>query len=356
MGKTIVNLDYIIDENLEVQVPALSDFTYNNQVQLFERDGFLYLDPDKNSVPFPLAGSSKYRIYRSGEYASPVVYSQTGSISSMYLVPTMSFFDFTGSQISISSSGEDGDADDDYVIGVWDNGYIDNGFFDTNNPDWAPNGLFNIFGSYPTGSTIPNATTNNGNSINPAYINPISGSTVGRIRLNPKFIQAFNNNSRYISIPGSGYYDVVDYFNLGPIYPEVATVPEYEIRFNADERLSFPIISVENNIPFGLDLYIAIPPNFETIYGTFPLPTWTVGVDLPPRRPNFYNTLIASSNARYLRNRFLIRRWTPRAGYIYLDVDAPLGKGIIKPEFITKGIESKIPFAIKNLTEKGLIQ
>jgi hypothetical protein len=360
MGKTIVNLDYIIDENLEVQVPALSDFTYNNQVQLFERGKFLYIDPDKNSVPFPLAGNSKYKIYRSGEYASPVVYSQTGSISSMYLVPTMSFFDFTGSQISISSSGEqnNGSPTNDYIVGIWDNsvnGY--NSFYDTTLPaNGAPSNLIDIFGNYPTGSPIPNPTTNPS-----AYRQPISGSTVGRIRLNPKFTQAFNNNSRYISIPGSGYYDVVDYFNLGPIYPEVATIPEYEIRFNADERLSFPIISVDLNTGTNLtgtciDLYISIPPNFESIYGTFPLPTWTVGVDPPPSRPNFYNTLIASSNSRYLRNRFLIRHWTPRAGYIYLDVDAPLGKGIIKPEFITKGIESKIPFAIKNLTEKGLIQ
>ena len=30
IGKTIVNLDYIIDENIQVQVPALSDFTIYN--------------------------------------------------------------------------------------------------------------------------------------------------------------------------------------------------------------------------------------------------------------------------------------------------------------------------------------
>ena len=81
LKKTIINLDYIIDEDINTQVPALSDFTYNNQIQLFERDGYLYLDPDKNSSAEQFAGNNKYKIYRSGEYATPILYSQTGSNS-----------------------------------------------------------------------------------------------------------------------------------------------------------------------------------------------------------------------------------------------------------------------------------
>jgi hypothetical protein len=79
LGKTIVNLDYIIDEDINTQVPALSDFTYNNQIQLFERGTNLYLDPDKNSINEQFAGINKYKIYRSGEYATPILYTQTGS-------------------------------------------------------------------------------------------------------------------------------------------------------------------------------------------------------------------------------------------------------------------------------------
>jgi predicted AlkP superfamily phosphohydrolase/phosphomutase len=52
------------------------------------------------------------------------------------------------------------------------------------------------------------------------------------------------------------------------------------------------------------------------------------------------------------RQSFLIRRWIPKAGYIYLDVDASLGKGIVKPEFITDGIQAKIPQIVKELTDK----
>jgi len=89
LKKTIINLDYIIDEDINTQVPALSDFTYNNQVQLFERDGYLYLDPDKNSALEQFAGNNKYKIYRSGEYATPILYSQTGS--STGFIPVLSF-------------------------------------------------------------------------------------------------------------------------------------------------------------------------------------------------------------------------------------------------------------------------
>jgi hypothetical protein len=323
MGKTIVNLDYIIDENLEVQVPALSDFTYNNQVQLFERGKFLYLDPDKNSVPFPLAGNSKYKIYRSGEYASPVVYSQTGSINSLYVVPTMSFFDITGSQVNINLPGNG------YVVNVTDNSQTS--FFNTNLNQGnnyavsAPADINEVFGNYPSS---------------------FGTASLGRIRLHPSFSQVFNNNSSYISIPGSGYYDIADYFNLGPAYPEIATQPEYEIRFAADENLAFPIISVDlnNNVNGNItciDIYVAIPLDFLSTSGYTSLDSAIV---------------LNNSSLVYRRSSFLIRRWTPRAGYIYLDVDATLGKGIIKPEFITKGIEDKVSLIIKDLTDKGLIQ
>jgi hypothetical protein len=81
IGKTVINLDYIIDEDINVQVPALSDFTYGNQIQLFERGKYLYLDPNKDSTNQQFSGNNKYYIYRSGEYATPILYSQTGSDS-----------------------------------------------------------------------------------------------------------------------------------------------------------------------------------------------------------------------------------------------------------------------------------
>ena len=79
LEKTIINLDYIIDEDANAQIPALSDFTIDSQKSLYPRDGYLYLDPDKNSTNQQFAGNNKYKIYRSGEYATPIVYSQTGS-------------------------------------------------------------------------------------------------------------------------------------------------------------------------------------------------------------------------------------------------------------------------------------
>lgn len=87
LKKTIINLDYIVDENITAQTPALSDFTIDSQKSLFPRDGYLYLDPDKDSTSATqtarfvgsFAGNNVYKIYRSGEYATPILYSQTGS-------------------------------------------------------------------------------------------------------------------------------------------------------------------------------------------------------------------------------------------------------------------------------------
>jgi hypothetical protein len=350
IGKTIVNLDYIIDENLVVQVPALSDFTYNNQIQLFERGKYLYLDPDKNSIPFPLAGSIKYKIYRSGEFATPVIYSQTGSISAIYRVNPLSFFDSTGSQVNVNYTPTS-----KYVLDISINQTGSNNidFNNTNYPSSFPDPN-TVFSLYSQGEPDPNPYLPNGNP-DPAYSASISGGTVGRIRLNTELSNLVNKNYLYKTVEGSGYYDTVDYFNLNPIYPEIAAIPEYEIRFNADERLAFPIISVFQTSSYGyVDLYISVPSNFEEIWGTFPIPI-TYGAEgsfnTPPPRPNFLNAIPINSSAQ----NFLIRRWVPRAGYIYLDVDASLGKGIIKPEFITKGIEDKISSIIKNLTNEGLI-
>jgi hypothetical protein len=352
MGKTIVNLDYIIDEDLIVQVPALSDFTYNNQIQLFERGKYLYLDPDKNSIPFPLAGSTKYKIYRSGEFATPVVYSQTGSINAVYRVDTMSFFDSTGSQVNVNYT-----LTSKYILDIYINqtGSNNADFNDTNYPGSFPDPN-TVFSLYSQGEPDPSPYLPN-ESPNPAYSASVSGGTVGRIRLNTGLSNLVNKNYLYKTVEGSGYYNTVDYFNLGPIYPEIAAIPEYEIRFNADERLAFPIISIfqTSSANSYVDLYISVPSNFEEIWGTFPIPitygTEGSGGTPPPPRPNFLNAIPINSSAQ----KFLIRRWVPRAGYIYLDVDASLGKGIIKPEFITKGIEDKISSIIKNLTNEGLI-
>jgi hypothetical protein len=352
IGKTIINLDYIIDENLDAQVPALSDFTYSNQIQLFERDQYLFLDPDKNSIPFPLAGSTKYKIYRSGEFATPVAYSQTGSITAPYLTPTMSFFDSTGSQINVIYLQNIPYISDIYIN---QSGSNNTDFNDAGYPVSfpTPNEVFNL---YSQGVPDPDPYLPDENT-NPAYSASILGGTVGRVRLNAGLTNALNKNYLFKKVEGSGYYDTVDYFNLGPIYPEIATIPEYEIRFNADEKLVFPILSVFQTGSLNYaDLYISVPANFEEIYGTFPIPLDYGGPFTPNNaastrpRPTFLNALGGT-----IKQRFLIRRWVPRAGYIYLDVDAALGKGIVKPEFITKGIESKVSSIIKDLTDKGLI-
>jgi hypothetical protein len=105
--------------------------------------------------------------------------------------------------------------------------------------------------------------------------------------------------------------------------------PEYEIRFGADEELVFPIIGsfVDIEDGEGFNLIIARPKGYSV--------------------PNNVTGDLLQS--------FLIRRWIPRAGYIYLDVAADLGAGIVKPEFITDEIQAKLPEIVKNLTDKGLI-
>jgi hypothetical protein len=261
----------------------------------------------------------------------------------------MSFFDSTGSQVNINFVN---DAASRYIFDIYINqtGSNNADFNDVNySPD--PNTVFSL---YSQGEPDPSPYLPN-ESPNPAYSASVSGGTVGRVRLNTGLSNLVNKNYLYKTVEGSGYYDTVDYFNLGPIYPEIAIIPEYEIRFNADERLAFPIISVfqTSSANSYVDLYISVPSNFEEIWGTFPIPI-TYGAPgsplQPPPRPNFTNAIPLSS-----AQKFLIRRWVPRAGYIYLDVDASLGKGIIKPEFITKGIEDKISSIIKNLTNEGLI-
>ena len=119
-------------------------------------------------------------------------------------------------------------------------------------------------------------------------------------------------------------------FTFPPSLPPSGTF-DYEIRFNVDESQAYPIIGYYWS---GSNFTIAILRN-----RTASLTSDNAGGTVPS---GSYQS-------------FLIRRWIPRAGYIYLDVDAPLGKGVVKPEFTTNDISKKIPQIVKELTDKGLI-
>jgi hypothetical protein len=530
IGKTIVNLDYIIDENIQTQVPALSDFTYNNQIQLFERGKYLYLDPDKNSISKQFAGVNKYEIYRSGEYATPILYTQTGSnpspigslnfknpeideIEDYYnsfipfypstgVVPGGSLFYLYYNLLSLNPPLTRWPVrfDDTFVLPP-ETGYIDgvsNSFlygitfqdikefryisppptplnititnkakvtlkvrnltgtsispnlsattlnltiliYKRNNtptksfrglpasgwifPDYTPypdtpftsqwEVLPNTTKTITVETEILSATTTHpaifiqgrvtpqgynpygpnasylqsliqspyfsilsttleiiqvpqenqteieytppiGNSSGNPYITYINDSTNGinsgatttsdidfysgnipcsQIYFNPSFIPALGKI--YPQVPGSGYDATIYPFEILPnsIF-ETTTTPEYEIRFNADENLVFPIIGSYAG-EFDGDLV------FWLIVG----------------RPEGYS--LQDNIVGEARQSFLIRRWIPKAGYIYLEADDPpngLGKGIIRPEYITKEIQEKIPSIVKDLTDKNLIQ
>jgi hypothetical protein len=204
------------------------------------------------------------------------------------------------------------------------------------------------------------------------YINDVldlPNPTEGDYGLSVVFLNSSFNNTLgliYPQVPNSGYDSTIYPFEFPPEYqidfetyiglvllgpsafgqnisflgsflqissPPMGTL-EYEIRFNADENQTYPIIGVIN---IG-DLFALIIVRPRTAVLTSDTPD--AGGPVPIE--NYQS--------------FLIRRWIPRAGYIYLDVDAPLGKGIVKPEFITKTIQDKIPQIIKELTDKGLIQ
>lgn len=509
LGKTIINLDYIIDEDINTQVPALSDFTYGNQIQLFERGKYLYLDPDKTSIQLPFAGNNKYKIYRSGEYATPILYSQTGSnpgyinglnfidpntspidnyyssltnvllpitfaspfatfyirlynnpvgnidadtnnlffpllldpsttllpqisgyeqivgpssyvwtfindISRVYqniyeykytsvppALPNISLTNQVKFKIKVRNVTGTGSppntnllampiiltiaiynrpdtpisytvlqdttydiAEQTFTINAGETKEFDltsqpiipvNGFkigvkakTNITSDDFFNNsGLVGIYFQTQNGSLeiiqvpSPNSTiidANNGNYItsitdlpvpplHPQYPfpSPILNSPTSIIYLTSSFNDAYG--LVYPQLSGSGYDPTIYPFELSPNYPEIATHPEYEIRFIADENLAFPIISIWRD------------PNVNVI-ALFVI------------RPE--NQLLASLPQETIDS-FLIRRWVPRAGYIYLDTVADLGKGIVKPEFITDGIQAKLPEIIKNLTDKGLI-
>ena len=549
IGKTIINLDYIIDENIQTQVPALSDFTYNNQIQLFERGTYLYLDPDKKASDLQFSGNRKYKIYRSGEYATPILYSQTGSnpgfLPSLSFIPpgeapidtyydtkatfyqnnaqsnatyyydTNSFFRLfrrvdgpyfsaqgqpydsfatsittpQGVTIPVNSNPYDTTNVGQYKypsnIGIqtwnqlvfnppvsmgsnvsfatvgnlpstfkifnftnvssvpsdiqfkaktsitmkWEysyangtegvgapfnirlqlrivalpaNGYAfnvlaggNNNFveiasgetktFEIETPILTPGNTLGglmvqgrillpttgftdpayntkLYNDYQSGASIlssnfeiiqvpqNNQTVINYSSQNP-YITSINDSTNGinsgatvtsdvdfysgnipcsQIYLNPSFVPALGQI--YPQVPGSGYDSTIYPFEISPnsIFNTTST-PEYEIRFNADENLVFPIIGSYVGEYDG-DLV------FWLIVG----------------RPEGYS--LQDNIVGDARQSFLIRRWIPRAGYIYLDVAADLGAGIVKPEYITDGIKNKIPQIVKELTDKGLIQ
>jgi len=509
IGKTIINLDYIIDEDINVQVPALSDFTYGNQIQLFERGKYLYLDPNKNSTNLQFAGNNKYKIYRSGEYATPILYSQTGSspgyIDSLnFINPDIdsisnyynSFIPFPASELTniggaffyfryvFIASGTSltrwplrflnmsfvlpfettgyitGSTNPPFSLGtgptltftnIKEFKYIsappsistpilnkakvtlrvrnmtgtsispelsattltlkiliykrDNtpsdlswnelqsgiselasqtlsidagayGDFEFETPFYTPENntfigvaaivnnasditttsfistenLFYTEDSLGTFNIIQSPTPNsaeifidNGDYITniidlpftypnlsppPLFLtfeSPILNSPTSIIYLTSSFNDAYG--LVYPQLSGSGYDSTIYPFELSPNYPEITTHPEYEIRFAADEDLSFPIFSIWRD------------PDLNVI-ALFVL-----------RSENQLLALLPQETI----NSFLIRRWVPRAGYIYLDIAADLGAGIVKPEFITDEIQAKLPEIIENLTDKGLI-
>jgi len=594
LKKTIINLDYIVDENITAQTPALSDFTIDSQKSLFPRDGYLYLDPDKDSTSATqtarfvgsFAGNNVYKIYRSGEYATPILYSQTGSStgflntltfvppgietipqflsakyvkntsttlesiqqslywrvkSDQYLInegkfgfntfispwlgsnqnPVASFYDddtrpvpnftypHTWNQIPIDSSEQIYNIDNN-LAPTFDNvgggtPYSRGSFIipSSGTPEISCKAKFTI--TIKWAPTLPNTTLSDGASVNfqlntslpqanskritnplntpllvgfrimgtavgwdfaqitpnqtytlspgetktitvetdilprdggyvfvqgyaffsndylePSFFNsPGSGLTVDEIiqreffniaaqnRLNwystsfsvlsselefiqvpeaneveinytpnTPYITAVANSLDFITSEGDSSLALVQFTSsfaqvLGLIYPQVPNSGydptiypfefpqnyelnvgsflnwlvsgasafgfrppppgtfDYEIRFNADENQTYPIVGY---------YYDEADSNF-------------VLAILRPR------TAILTSDTVPIENyqSFLIRRWIPRAGYIYLDVDASLGKGIVKPEFITDGIQAKIPQIVKELTDKGLI-
>ena len=491
IGKTIINLDYIIDESINAEVPALSDFTYGNQIQLFERGKYLYLDPNGASAQLQFAGNNKYKIYRSGEYATPILYSQTGS-NPLY-IDSLSFInpdipsidDYYNSSTFVATSGQYATFYLYLYVGFYSSLGIDtnnlyfplllnpltttlppiSGYIQTSIASYthtfpgdtprvyndiyeyeyisAPPVFSNISfinkarfkikvrnvtgtGAFPNVNLLampitltisiynrPPASLNynilqdtqydiaeqtftinagdtkefdlessffiptNGNIIgikaktNISYADFINNTgLIGKyfqtqngsleiiqdpspnsldISINDgnyilgaadsmynntpisfiQFTSSFNNayGSIYPQISGSGYDSTIYPFELSPDSPEITTQPEYEIRFIADESLTFPILSVYRDPSSGL-FALMVSRLEQQLLATLPQETL---------------------------NSFLIRRWIPRAGYIYLDVDASLGAGIVKPEFITDGIQAKIPEIIKNLTDKGLI-
>jgi hypothetical protein len=511
IGKTIINLDYIIDENIQTQVPALSDFTYNNQIQLFERGTYLYLDPDKKSTSQQFAGNRKYKIYRSGEYATPILYSQTGSnpgyIDKLnFANPDIdTILDYYNTSILPNNTGTwgqigyrdamwyvklYGEGSPFYTINTTDTWFpilLNNTSFITPPESgyiisWDPGSFTSQIGSYiytfgsspdvyelkyPTpppflqntglttkikvkykvknisGTTINSSTLQattikltlgiykrsngtltylseiqntiveqtktiapgeisefnfesplftpdlstyglvakinyfNGTTAIPnAYYYPFFRTLEGSFEViqnpSPNSAEIFKMNGNYITsvldlpypvpftsniipspilnsptsviaftssfsnvygliytqISGSGYDSTIYPFEITPLYPEITTQPEYEIRFAADETLVFPIVSIiKSDTSDILNLLVSRPEN----------------------------QLLANLPLETLQS-FLIRRWIPRAGYIYLDVNADLGAGIVKPEYITDGIKNKIPQIVKELTDKGLIQ
>lgn len=507
IGKTIINLDYIIDEDIQTQVPALSDFTYDNQIQLFERGTYLYLDPDKKSTGQQFAGNRKYKIYRSGEYATPILYSQTGSTPGF--LNQLTFTTDTENPIPdyynalfYSRAGTSGSNDLKYLFWRWfgDGGgtllwnswvpiyqqggsanlspmyypaasppyYVSQSLLqiaypeiysfgtstreftyplpaptvegiiyknkvrvrlkvrnqtgnqvgayilpplnnlkltlaiygrtttstltnaDITNPniivsqskiipsDFLPGGtstvtfdfetppflpfseykrigfiakvedldgnivplpntgnmisyLFEVINGSYENIQIPNPTILDINygTLSNGYITNITDATtpVSSIFFDPIFLQAYGKI--YPQVSGSGYDSTIYPFEISPELPDVTTQPEYEIRFGADENLVFPIISSFIDVNSN---------NFVLIVS----------------RPDNYS--LQNNIVNPIRQSFLIRRWVPRAGYIYLDVAADLGSGIVKPEYITDGIKDKIPQIVKELTDKGLIQ
>jgi hypothetical protein len=160
----------------------------------------------------------------------------------------------------------------------------------------------------------------NGTSINS------NNTPISSIYLDPIFLEAYGKI--YPQVFLSGYDSTIYPFEISPESPDITTQPEYEIRFGGDEDLVFPIItSYIDDVSNSLVLVVARPDDYSL-------------------QDNI--TVIS-------RQSFLIRRWIPRAGYIYLDVAADLGSGIVKPEYITDNIKNKIPQIVKELTDKGLI-
>ena len=420
IGKTIINLDYIIDEEIQTQVPALNDFTYINQLELFERGTYLYLDPDKKAALQQFAGG-KYKIYRSGEYATPLLYSQIGTGSNV--LNTLIFdttpitivnqysFNFNNIKVISIPASPTTFIPLQWIGPLTSNLGVDISFdlvslnktkaiFDANPAPNVANELYCYSSATVkievTTEDLPNQKANiqiqmvaedsSGNiqiltqsSFNdmtdgdshtftltsPNYVpnttnfkkiylrakctkfGPSQGSIIVQTSAgswsNTQYPLSFDINPNI----GSGAYWTLDgannmlvgsqfnIFNYGLVYPQVANSgydPNLlsftiqigdEIRFMADEALVFYITGFTS-------------PN-DSYDGVLHI---TLDKDIP--------------NGTNL-NSFLIRRWIPRAGYIYLDIDVPLGQGIVRPEYITENINKKIPQIIKELTDKGLI-
>ena len=125
-----------------------------------------------------------------------------------------------------------------------------------------------------------------------------------------------------VDIPDSGFFPISNTFNPQPFD---------EIRFEGTEELTFLIINVGSTIINNDD---SIPTSTLTLTLDKPVPSGT------------------------LLDKFLLRRYTPDPSSILLNITKGSGgtsTGILKPEYISPELDSKITSIIDDLKSKNII-